>query len=39
LPEKTVKNYVSNILAKLGLERRKESPVEWWGLRVNGEAA
>ena len=33
LAEKTVKNYVSNLLAKLGMERRTEAAVYAAGLR------
>ena len=36
LAEKTVKNYVSSLLAKLGLERRTQAAVLATRLRHNG---
>ena len=38
LAEKTVKNYVSNLLAKLGMERRTQAAVYASKLRQSGEA-
>jgi len=38
LAEKTVKNYVSNLLAKLGMERRTQAAVYASKLRPSGEA-
>jgi two-component system response regulator DevR len=38
LAEKTVKNYVSNLLTKLGMERRTQAAVFAAGLRQAGEA-